>query len=472
MMADSERAPESCADLELELSRLERAASGSRWCPHTPTDKQRAFLDLETFEAFYGGAAGGGKSDALLMECVRDADKPGYSALALRRAYTDLTLPGALMDRAAEWLRPTSAQYADRTKTWRFPSGAKLAFGYLELDKHLQRYKSAEFQCVVFDELTEFTEYQYRYMMSRIRRPRGSELRLRARGASNPGNVGHEWVFERFVQTADPDRPFIPARIPDNPHLDQEAYRRSLAELDETTRKQLELGLWVRDAARQMYPYGPENLCAAEDLPPANERSHILAIDLGSSEIKRSSAFCVFAWGPHDTHCYVVKAWKESALDPTAIADRMAWARDEYDTYTVVVDEGGLGSGYSREFRARHGAHTTPAEKKDKRGFRKLLIGALERGEVRIVADDCRELLLEMDAVEWDDAGITERKGQEPHATDALLYGWRFCRNYLATMRKVKPRHGTPEWYAEQERKMEQDEMDEHERKTEGWWRR
>jgi hypothetical protein len=72
--------------------------------PHEPTPRQAAFLMLECLEAFYGGAGGGGKSDALLMAALYYADIPGYNALIIRRNLADLAMPGALMERAHEWL--------------------------------------------------------------------------------------------------------------------------------------------------------------------------------------------------------------------------------------------------------------------------------------------------------------------------------------------------------------------------------
>src|SRR5678816_1520228 len=92
---------------KIELDRAMVARARQAWCPHTPHPKQRYFLGLTGREALYGGAAGGGKSDALIMEALRDVDTPGYSALALRRSIADLRLPGAIMNRAIEWLAGT-----------------------------------------------------------------------------------------------------------------------------------------------------------------------------------------------------------------------------------------------------------------------------------------------------------------------------------------------------------------------------
>lgn len=220
----------------------------NQWMTHKPTPKQAAFLSLDHLEALYGGAAGGGKSDAMLMAALQYVDVPHYAAILFRRTYADLALPGALMDRAAEWLQGTAAKWNGGTKTWMFPSGATISFGYLERDADKYRYQGAEFQMIGFDELTQFQETSYRYLFSRLRRLEGSEIPLRMRGASNPGGEGHQWVYERFIVGGrDAGRLFIPAGIDDNPHIDKAEYLRSLSELDEITRMQLLQGLWVTD---------------------------------------------------------------------------------------------------------------------------------------------------------------------------------------------------------------------------------
>jgi predicted phage terminase large subunit-like protein len=229
----------------------------TKYIPHEPTVKQTAFLLLPHREAFYGGAAGGGKSDALLMAALQYVDVPGYAALLLRRTYSDLTLPGSLMDRANTWLRGTDATWNDREKTWTFPSGAKITFGYLAKETDKYRYKSAEFQFVGFDELTQFTQTMYLYLITRLRRLKGATVPLRLRSASNPGDIGHEWVRQRFVDYRPhiipgsksevifrTVRPFIKARLPDNPHLDAEEYRENFSEVDPVTREQLLSGDW------------------------------------------------------------------------------------------------------------------------------------------------------------------------------------------------------------------------------------
>lgn len=224
----------------------------TKYIVHEPYPKQAAFMLLDGKEAFYGGAAGGGKSDALLMCALQYVDVPGYSAIIFRRTYADLTKPGALIDRALTWLAPWLAtkevKWSDKEKKFTFPSGAILQFGYMETAKDRFNYQGGEYQFVGFDEVTHMLEICYTYMFSRLRRLQGVDIPLRIRAASNPPDDGDdaEWVYDRFVnpKTKDPKRVFIPAGMDDNPHLDTDEYVEALEELDPVTRARLRDGLW------------------------------------------------------------------------------------------------------------------------------------------------------------------------------------------------------------------------------------
>ena len=190
-------------------------------------------------------SAGGGKSQALLAAALQYVDLPGYAALLVRRTYADLALPGALMDRARLWLEGSAARWRQEEKTWRFPSGATLTFGYLDHPSHKHRYQSSEFQFVGFDELTQFGEAEYTYLFSRLRRLRDFPSPVRMRSASNPGGAGHDWVRRRFlIDGPAHGRIFIPATLDDNPHLDRDQYIAGLQELDPLTRRRLLCGDW------------------------------------------------------------------------------------------------------------------------------------------------------------------------------------------------------------------------------------
>lgn len=239
----------------------------ARWQPprlrYLPTGmqlspKQELYLSLSQLEAFFGGAAGPGKSTALLAGALQYADVPGYSALILRKSFADLMLPGALMDMASEWLGPTDAKWRSATMSWKFPSTATLTFGYLEHEEQKRRYASSRFHFVGFDELSQFSETQYSFLFSRLRRGAASPLGrapdgvgaahvpLRMRSASNPGGAGHEWVKRRLVDasTRHEGAAFVPAKLIENPHLDVASYEESLSHVGPIERERLLRGDW------------------------------------------------------------------------------------------------------------------------------------------------------------------------------------------------------------------------------------
>jgi hypothetical protein len=471
-----------------ELEAIERWAVSettpalSRYCPHTPTPKQQQFLALQTLEALYGGQAGGGKSDALPMGALQYVDVPGFAALLLRRTYADLSLPGALMDRVREWLAPTDARWHADSKTWQFPKGGSITFGYLETDSDIFRYQSAEFQYIGFDELTQFTRRQYTYLISRLRRPDGSSdalgrVPLRMRAATNPGGIGHRWVMERFglkrdgTQTPNHPRPFVPARLSDNAHIDAEAYRRSLAELDSTTRDQLEHGRWVADGHGRIYPFDPE-VHAIDGAPEIVRPFRVLGVDLGSSEIKPTTSFTDIEWDSYDPCTYVVESVKLPGLDVTGCAEQIKKRREDRDGYlAIVVDPGALGTGYIREFRARHHLPIVEAQKRDKLAFRKLLRAAIERGHVKYYRLLCEALEVETDELIWDEDGLDSVPGLDDHCSDGLLYSWRYSRAHFSRTPAKSPAPGTPEADEAEAARIKAREIEAHRARQErpGW---
>lgn len=287
---------------------------------HVPHPTQAVFLSTGMYrEVLFGGAAGGGKSDALLMAALQYVDVPGYAALLLRRTWPDLVLPGAIMDRTAQWLGDTPARPKDGGRVWLFPSGARIQFGYLQHDADKFRYQSAEFQFIGFDELTQWKEEAtYDYLFSRLRKPaiqclncdkwlerrtkRTSgeriyvhiegkqgcrkalpdrkvlaqyqpasdgtsifDVPLRMRSATNPGGLGNEWVKARFIdpKTRRPGTVFVPSKLNDNPSLDP-SYRESLSYLNEVDRMRLENGDWDVTESGEYFDRGDFNFIDSE----------------------------------------------------------------------------------------------------------------------------------------------------------------------------------------------------------------
>lgn len=427
-----------------------------------PTPKQREFLSLDCLEALYGGAAGGGKSSALLMAALEYVHVPGYAALLLRRTYADLALPGAIMDRSHDWLQGSGAIWNDRDKRWTFPSGATLSFGYLDTQRDMYRYQGAELQFIGFDELTQFPEQPYRYLLSRLRRLAGSGVPLRARAASNPGGIGHDWVRRRFVESSDDDRRFVAANLGDNPHLDAAEYRRSLAQLDSVTRRQLEEGIWIRDAGGLVYSYD-DHRNAIGGAPPLTH--HLLGLDFG---VRDENGVAVLGWREDDPTVYVVQAYRFRG-GPSPMAEEVERLEKRYRFVRIVGDVGGMGKAFAEEMRARFRLPIEPADKNNKRGYISLLNGDLERGRVRVVPAACAELVTEWQELPWTEDRSREADGFDNHAADACLYAWRAACAYHEAPPPPPPTRA--EVIAETEERIWEQRAGEVERATSGeWW--
>lgn len=248
----------------------------SRYIPHAPTAKQLAFIALPHEEGLYGGAAGGGKSDALLMLLLQYFDCPGYKGIIFRRKLTDHKLPSSVLSRAKEWLAPfldsKEVKYVPGEHTMYSKEGGMITFGYLDKEGSKERYQSSEYSTICYDEVTHFREDEYLYLFSRLRRTIAANqvyrFPLRMRAATNPGGIGGPWVKRRWniyqdedgeFRGHDPHRPFIQAKVRDNPHLDAPEYERALAKLDPVTRDRLRDGDWSASENALFKDYWFEN---------------------------------------------------------------------------------------------------------------------------------------------------------------------------------------------------------------------
>jgi predicted phage terminase large subunit-like protein len=343
---------------------LKRTVLENPYVPILPTPKQAIFLTLPMGEALYGGSAGGGKSVALLAAALQFVDVPGYRALLLRRSYTDLNLPEALIPMSQSWLKETNAEWNGRQNEWTFPSGATVTFGYLDGDADKYRYQGATFQYVGFDELTQFHESAYRYLFSRLRRTIDVDVPLRMRAATNPGGFGHNWVRKRFIDQKHEDRMFIPAQLDDNPHLDMEAYAQALAQLDPVTRRQLRHGDWLAHEAglfsRDWFRY--YRLCeggyALGDREIRfDDCSRFATIDVACTEQRNPG---------HDPDWTVIQVWDFAGTGELILVDQWRGRvsipeveiaamrlKDKHDLPWLGVESAGIGQAVLQSLRGR-----------------------------------------------------------------------------------------------------------------------
>lgn len=477
------------ADL-VRLLELRDASRRIPYCPHEPLPQQRKFLELTGREALYGGAAGGGKSDALLMAALQYIHVGGYNALLLRRTFQDLNKPEALMHRAREWFSPYMSQgvtWNERDKRWSFPTPdggvATLGFGYCDHINDVEQYQGAAYQYVAFDEVTHFVEQQYTYLFSRQRRAAGVDIPLRMRAATNPGGVGHAWVMARFGLNEDGSqkaewvekrpngdrritrdmRLFIPAKMEDNWHLDQAGYTEQLNELDATRHDQLRHGLWIQDAKLRIFHYDQKrsNVPALPRLasdPRGQMWRRVFVIDLGASTQDRTTSFTRLAFHPHIPDAVFVEFSRRTAgEDPWTIEDACTKQVEECgEDLTIVMDEGALGKGYGNGIRSRHAIPLIPAEKGDKRGYTRLLRGAIERGHIHCVEGQCGDLVSEMESLVYDKHGMDAEPGLANHCCDGLLYGWRWTYAHRSQAPSDRPAVGSDDWFrAEEQRRID-----------------
>lgn len=438
------------------------------WVPHAPWAKQQQWIELDVLESCYGGAAGGGKTDALLASSLRFVDHPSYAALILRRTYPDLALPGAVMDRSHAWLDDTRATWNDRDKCWTFPSGARLQFGFCDSENDLSRYKSAEFQFVGIDELTEWPERWATFLFSRLRRLEGSRIPLRFRSATNPDGIGSSWVRERYGLPEGKSVPipvwksahrvFWPARAEDNPSIDLPSYETALEQMtggrDGVKWKQLREGLWLRDDEGLVYHFNPGVNRIAVDFDAEMQRGvtwfFILGIDYGFDD---ATAFAVLGWRAHERIVYVIESAKESGLTPEDAAQAALSLEQRYHFEAIIGDTGGLGKGYAEEAKKRFRIPIQAAEKHNKRGFIDLLNGALRSRQIMVLPGN-EELEREWSTLPWAEGRQKESAGFANHLADAVLYAWRASNAFLELPPREKKAPTIEEIETEEEKRL------------------
>ncbi len=290
---------------------------------------QMDFLAAGETDVLYGGAAGGGKSYAMLVDPLRFAHRAAHRALILRRSMPELR---ELIDKSRE-LYPKAfpgCKYREVEKLWTFPSGAKVEFGFLERDADVYRYQGQAYSWIGFDEITHLpTEFSWNYLASRLRTT-DSEITPYMRCTANPGGVGAGWVKKRYISPSVPNdsfvgddgitRKFIPARLNDNPYLAQDGrYEQMLKSLPPTQRKQLLEGNWeVAEGAAFTEFDRDMHIIEPFDIPLHWER--VKGLDYGYA----SESACVWATiDPNDNTLIIYRELYRKNLLATELAEML-----------------------------------------------------------------------------------------------------------------------------------------------------
>jgi hypothetical protein len=288
-----------------------------------PTPRQYRFLSAPEDIVLYGGAAGGGKSYSLLIDPLRYAHRKSHNAVLIRKTMPELN---ELIDTSRELypLMFPKARFKEVEHAWYFPSGAKIRFGYLDKPADKFKYQGKAFTYIGFDELSQhITDEGFTYLRSRLRRT-DKDIYPYIRATANPGS---QWVYDMFIAPSEPEVPFIlpgtenterplkvkfiPAKLEDNPHLDEDGmYRTMLLSLPEVERRQLLDGDWLA-SNDNMFPEFDVRVHMTEPFYVPKHWNRVCGLDYGYRD---PSAAVWFAVNPEDQSIVVYDEFVQTGL--------------------------------------------------------------------------------------------------------------------------------------------------------------
>ena len=392
----------------------------------TVTDKQRAFIEADTFEVLFGGAAGGGKSYGQIVDALLFALRyPGSKQLILRRTFAELDKS---LIRTSLSLFPNSIySFNASTHVGRLRNGSCIDFGYCATENDVYQYQSAEYDVIRFDELTHFTEEQYVYLLSRVRGTNGYPKQVKS--STNPGGIGHSWVKRRFVDPAPPaerfvgsdgmTRIFLPSLVDDNRFLmaKDPAYKDRLRALPERERRALLHGDWNIFEGQYFSEFSPAlHVIPPFDIPPSYRRYR--TIDYGLDRL-----VCLWIAVAPSGEAYVYREYCESDLPISRAAEAILARTPEGESVYATLAPPDLfarsqESGRSKALLfAEYGLPFVKTGNDRETGWlcvKELLVGRAGVPRLRIFST-CRELITTLPSLTVDPLRPSDCR-TEPHA--------------------------------------------------------
>lgn len=400
------------------------------------TRKQQKFINATATEVLFGGAAGGGKSYGQIVDALLFALKyPGSKQLILRRTFSELEKS---IIRTSLMLYPKEIySFNSSSHTGRFTNGSYIDFGYCASENDVNQYQSAEYDVIRFDELTHFTEFQYVYLISRIRGSNGFPKQIKS--STNPGSVGHQWVKARFVDPAPPNtefrgkdgltKIFIPSLLNDNTFLmtSDPSYRARLEALPERDRKALLYGDWnIFDG--QYFPEFSRDVHVSRPFEIPREWRRYRAFDYGLDRLA-----CYWIAVDSTRTVYVYKELCESDLPISTACEKIIETNGSDDIYLTLAPPD-MWSRSQETGRSKasifdeYGVTVTKSNNNREAGWLaiKELLKIDNNGHSRLVIfDTCTELIKCLPALQIDPKKPTDCS-TEPHdithAPDGLRY--------------------------------------------------
>ena len=382
----------------------------------------------------FGGAAGGGKSEAMLFEAIALCQEiPGAYGLLMRKTFPELKM--SLIMRALEKLPRDLYKYysTDHVLLWK-PTNSKIQFGHCEREDDIHRYQGAEFDFIGIDELTHFDEFTVKFLWSRLRSSKPGVI-PRFFASTNPGNVGHAWVKRLWVEnklTSDEimagfkklDFEFIPSLVSDNKYINED-YVANLKMLPENQRKMLLEGSWDVFEGKFFEDYDESrHIIPSFTIPDAWPKYR--AIDFG-----RTAPFaCLWFALDYDGNIYVYKEYYKAGQEVDENTDSIiALSGSERYEYTVidsaVFAKTGFGESIGDRIR-RKGLDIIPAHKDRLAGWSALkqYLHWDEKTQPKVrIMKCCPSLIEEMRNAIYDKNKVEDMNTTQPdHALDALRY--------------------------------------------------